>query len=400
MHPRTVAPRHLDPVRFAVTCGLSAAVALGLPARSAASDCTQTSVGLIPINDLGTGTYLGQVGGLYPGGVNVRPLTHETAGRDLARGLRPLDTNGQPAEDGRIVLMTVGMSNTHAESNAFIAALDDFANLNPAVTVFNGAEGGVDAIDMSDPDAPYWDNVMQRLTQAGLSRWQVQAIWLKQAISNPGVQFPDDEFPEDAQRLRSHLDQILHIVHDRFPNARLAYLSSRIYAGYATTNLNPEPYAYQAGFAVKFLLRDQISGDPTLNFSPDTGLPVEVPWLSWGPYLWADGLTPRSDGLIWECEDLSENDGTHPSPSGAAKVAGLLLDYFSADATTRTWFVAEPADLNDDGIVDLLDLSEILTAFASCIGEPRYEAAADIDLSGCVDLHDLSLLLSRFGVLN
>ena len=37
-----------------------------------ASDCTVTSVGLVPLTDLRTGLYLGQFqGGLYPGGSNV-----------------------------------------------------------------------------------------------------------------------------------------------------------------------------------------------------------------------------------------------------------------------------------------------------------------------------------------
>ncbi|MBK7287680.1 MAG: hypothetical protein IPI95_11575 [Flavobacteriales bacterium] len=40
---------------------------------SAQPDCSQTSTGHIPINDLGTGTYLGMTGGLYANGsISVR----------------------------------------------------------------------------------------------------------------------------------------------------------------------------------------------------------------------------------------------------------------------------------------------------------------------------------------
>ena len=78
--------------------------------------------------------------------------------------------------------------------------------------------------------------------------------------------------------------------------------------------MNPEPYAYESGFAVKWMVANQIAGD-SLNFDPGQG-PVEAPWLSWGPYLWADGMEPRSDGLAWPCEYF-QSDGTHPNASAS-----------------------------------------------------------------------------------
>lgn len=91
--------------------------------------------------------------------------------------------------------------------------------------------------------------------------------------------------------------------------------------------LNSEPYAYQSGFAVKWLIRDQIRKAPGTR-----------PWLAWGPYLWADGMEERSDGLIWECDDLAD-DGTHPSESGKQKVAEMLLDFLKTAPTAKSWFV-------------------------------------------------------------
>ena len=67
---------------------------------------------------------------------------------------------------------------------------------------------------------------------------------------------------------------------------------------------------------------------------------MKAPLLLWGPYLWADGTTPRKgDGLVWERADLAA-DGTHPSPSGRRKVAEMLLEYFQTDPVARTRFVA------------------------------------------------------------
>jgi len=45
--------------------------------------------GRVPINDLATGGYLGQHGGLYPGGSNMRPTAHDSAGRSIATNQVP-----------------------------------------------------------------------------------------------------------------------------------------------------------------------------------------------------------------------------------------------------------------------------------------------------------------------
>jgi len=42
---------------------------------------------------------------------------------------------------------------------------------------------------------------------------------------------------------------------------------------------------------------------------------------------------------VWKCDDV-RSDGTHPSPSGQAKVGGLLLRFFKTSSTARGWFRA------------------------------------------------------------
>jgi hypothetical protein len=86
------------------------------------------------------------------------------------------------------------------------------------------------------------------------------------------------------------------------------------------------------------VIRKQIGGDAGLNADPSKG-EVEAPVLLWGPYLWAAGAAPRkSDGLAYLPEDFS-GDGTHPSASGSAKVAKLLLEFFTNDPNAKPWFV-------------------------------------------------------------
>jgi hypothetical protein len=76
----------------------------------------RASTGLVPLTDLKTCTYQGKEGGLDPGGRNERPPAHEEACLRLARAVQPLDARGEPSADGRIVLLSIGMSNTTISS--------------------------------------------------------------------------------------------------------------------------------------------------------------------------------------------------------------------------------------------------------------------------------------------
>jgi len=284
---------------------------------------------------LGSEKYQGHQGGLYPDGKNERPREHEAAGLALAEAIRPLGADGKPAVNGRIVLLSVGMSNTTQEFSTFKRIADADRDKNPDFILMDGAQGGMTAARIKNPEdragAQYWSTVDQRLKAAGATRDQVQAAWIKEADAGPR-----DGFPKYAQTLRDELRQIVTLMHDRFPNLKLVYLSSRTYGGFARTALNPEPYAYESGLSVKWLIEEQLKGDKELNFDPKRGA-VKAPWLSWGPYLWANGAVKNDDGLAYEESDFG-NDGTHPSAAGQKKVAGQLLTFFKTDSTAKLWF--------------------------------------------------------------
>ena len=152
-----------------------------------------------------------------------------------------------------------------------------------------------------------------------------------------GPQPGADDYPVFAYRLRDEMAVIARRLKQDYPNVQIVYLSSRIYAGYSLSPQSPEPFAYEGGFSNRWLIEDQINGGPLTGVTY-----TNAPVLLWGPYLWADGLTPNSEGLTWDCSDYTD-DAVHPSKSGNLKVSQKLLTFFSTDPLAGQWFSLLPA---------------------------------------------------------
>jgi hypothetical protein len=310
------------------------ALQLGKKADATDTKTGKTSVGFKPLTEMtAQDKYKGEDGGLYGGGKNEPPETHQAAARKETARIAPLDGDGKPSKDGKIVLVSISMSNATQEFSFFKRIADADAAKSPALTIVDCAQGGQAMAQWTDPSAKAWVEADRRLTAANNSAKQVQIAWIK--LANVG---PSGDLPEHGKKLQKDTLAVLQNARSRFPNLRIAYLGSRIYGGYASGKLNPEPYAYEGAFAARWLIQDQIKGEASLNQDPERGA-VKAPLLLWGPYLWADGTTPRkSDGLVWERKDLA-GDGVHPSDSGRQKVAEMLLKFFKTDALAKTWFV-------------------------------------------------------------
>jgi hypothetical protein len=309
--------RFLVPTALAAAVAFAAALTTEAPAGPlrARADCGRTSIGLVPLTDFAASRrYRGYRGGLYPNGRNRPSPAYLRLGMAASKRVRPID--------GKIVLLSIGMSNATQEFAEFKRRADEDPLKDPAITIVDGAQGGQDAQKIRSPGAPYWSTVEARIRTAGALPAQVQAIWLKEARAGESKRFPGD-----ARALQSDLRAVYRILRARFANLQLVYLSSRTYAGYAITSLNPEPHAYDSGFAVRWLIQDRMAKR------------VTGPWAGWGPYLWTDGLKGRRDGFAWSCEDVAQ-DGTHPSKVGAQKVAARLFEFFTNDPTARPWFRA------------------------------------------------------------
>jgi hypothetical protein len=299
-----------------------------------------------PLNDLGREKYKGFQGGLYENGTNEIPRDHASDGVALAGQVKPIR--------GKYVLLSIGMSNATIEFRPFLALAADDARVNrTSMAVINGAQGAMTACFwkfatenpvQSGCRAPrpipnQYDRIRDELLKpAGLAEDQVEVIWMLNANPRPGVALPASD--AEAYVYEREIGEIARAARQRYPNLKLMFISTRVYAGYAAVPLNPEPYAYEYGFSVKWAIQAQIDEMRSGKTDPIAGdLDYKkgvAPWIAWGPYLWTDGDVPRSDGLTWKATEF-QPDGTHPNKDGVNKIAHMLMDFFT-NSPYAAWF--------------------------------------------------------------
>jgi hypothetical protein len=361
--------------RFCMALIAATGFGLALPKQGMA-DCNTAIPSNTPLNDLGPGFYQTKQGGLYPDGLNQRTGTYGTDGIDIATNqIYPRNAAGsKDLADGKVVMVSIGMCNAlmefgggaSSDPQSFIPRAGIDPSLNPHLILVNGAQAGADAPAWTSPTSQAWNNLIQSLPP-GISRKQVQVVWLKEAwiFDRDSMQhWPPLPFPGHATGLQSDLEAIIRNIKTNFPNCQITYLSPRTRA-YTTNFHNPEPKAYETGFAVKWTIADQIADpDGPLGYQ---GNPPAAPWICWGPYLWTNGTTltsygirGRSDGLTWECglagspNDVRHtasgggDDYVHPAASndmgddvgfGRKKVADQLFAFLKTDPTATPWFL-------------------------------------------------------------
>jgi hypothetical protein len=305
----------------------------GRPGGDSRAIFGKDKVGFKPLTEMtADDRYLDQDGGLYGGGQNTPPKEHQQAAKAALAQVKPLDDRGQPAIDGRVVFVSISMSNATQEFSKFKEIADRDPRKSPSLTIVDCAQGGQAMAEWVAAGAQPWTVAERRITNAGVSLDQVQVAWIK--LANKG---PRGDLAEHGKKLEHDTLAVIHNAKARFPNLRIAYLSSRIYGGYTMGALNPEPYAYESAFPARWLIQRQIKGDESLNYDASRG-DVKAPLILWGPYLWADGVTPRqADKLVYTREDLAQ-DGTHPSQLGREKVAKLMLEFFAGNELAKPWF--------------------------------------------------------------
>jgi hypothetical protein len=358
----------------------TATIMVSFNGKSGSTSLTVTSAtgngSKIPLTDMTPSeNYLTFQGGLYENSDDVVPADHSTAGLAAAGAIQPLDTNGNPDASGKIVFLAVGRSTVADEFAVFVNQAATNSGVNHAtLAIVNGALAGAmpcvwAVVSGPPPCDPSLGNQFDRvrdmvLAPLGLTEKQVQTAWIEkyngdpaaegfQSLCDPTVAGCSNNVSHtEALRYEQELGNILRSAKTRWPNLQQVFHSSRIYGGYANSSHSSEPYAYEYGFSVKWLIQAQIlqihsggtSIDPTagdLNYSAGA-----APWTAWGPYTWANGDTPRSDGLLW-CNGQAnapcngevdfQSDGTHPNNQGDQKVVNQLMNFFLNSSFT-SWF--------------------------------------------------------------
>jgi hypothetical protein len=318
----------------------------------------QTNFQASPLNEYNPGQlYLGVFPGFLYDNSNVPPSDHDADGRIAAARVQPLDRAGHPSPQGKIVIVGIGMSNWTIElcaggASRGVCAPESFISKVSTSPLVN--KRSLVIVDCAIPrqvaktwlDDSYFNYTACRKTleSLGLAEAQVQVVLYKDANPNPKRSLTSNtlcsnDFRTDACVYERYLGQTARFLKKRYRNIQQMFLQSRIYAGYAAAgSLNPEPFAYEYGFATKWFVHAQIAQIRSGIMDPVAGdLRLDVaPWIGWGPYFWGSGNIPRQDGLTWIPSDYG-SDLTHPAANGANKVAQLMLQFY-LNSPYSPWF--------------------------------------------------------------
>jgi hypothetical protein len=299
--------------------------------------------------------YLGSFPGFLYNGSNTLSSTlstHDQEGRAFASKVQPLNDQGQPDPNGTIVVVGIGQSNwtmdlcarVHKSDTtlpactaaSFIAHAD--AVDNPKVRIIDCASGGQTANLWFDDSFGNWSRCDGLLANEGLTPAQVQVILWRDVnglgatvslspTTNCSVLTTFDNSTPDVCKYIRRTGQVARFAKQWFPHIQQMFLHAAGYSGYAPGH---EPFSYENGFGVKWIVQaqiDQIASGTISNLAAGDLSYAVAPWMAWGPYFWASDSTPRSDGLVWLPSDYL-SDMIHPSQSGVLKVTKKMMSWY------------------------------------------------------------------------
>lgn len=176
--------------------------------------------------------------------------------------------------------LCTGVSNpspANCELNSFFAAAAADPSVNHASLVLvDCAQDGHDSRKWVDDSFMSYTVCDSRLAARGLTPDQVEVILWKDADEHPTVSMSPSTVCSptssvDACAYEKFTGEMARFAKSRYPSILQLFVHSRIYGGYALTNLNPEPFAYEYGFATKWLVNAQIAQMRTGKIDPTAG---------------------------------------------------------------------------------------------------------------------------------
>jgi len=301
---------------------------------SASIGALQTDTIKIPLTDMGSRTYMGYEGYLYPNATNTPSGQYAEDLKTFALSIAPLDSFGVVnTKKGKIGFIAIGASTCGIMMNGLIEKTQNNPLTNPYLRLATCVSGGASINEIMNPNDPYWGVAMSKLKQRGLNFRQVQVVYIETDDSTK-----DRSFPVRPLRSKDFYGQATRVLKIKFPNIKLVYLTGRtttfIKPKPKIMNVNAEPDPYYNGWACKFLIQDQINGLPNLAYKGDSAV---APMITWGWYEWADGTNiPRNDGFTWTVDKTS--DGLHANEEGADELTDYFQDFLLTDPVAKTWY--------------------------------------------------------------
>lgn len=295
------------------------------------SALTLTDTVKIPLTDLGSGTYNGWTGGLYPNGTNLPSGTYAEDLAATASSIVPLDANGNYSSGGKIGFVSIGASTCSIMMNNLRKKTKKSSLTNPLLTTANCTGGGESIQEINDTISnAYWNVVNSKLSKNSLTAKQVEIVYLETDDSITLM-----TFPERPLHTKEVYTSALQIMLRKFPNLKMVYVIGR-----TTTFLAPgkkpqnrEPGPYYNGWGCKFLVEGQINNEPELSYK---GADRKVPMVTWGWYEWSVGYQARNDGFTWTKELTS--DGLHANDQGADILSTNFMNFLLNDPYASIWY--------------------------------------------------------------
>src|SRR5436190_7733875 len=155
---------------------------------------TFTDTVRIPINDLGTGTYMGFTGGLYPGGANTPPGTYSSDLVTSSSQILPFTSKGRVDSTGKGKIGVIGIGGSTCGDLFLTLKNKTVGNpaTNPYLHMVSCAWGGGKASlnSIMNPNDKYWSHVDSELTKNRLKAGQVEIIFFDTEDSTSYINFP------------------------------------------------------------------------------------------------------------------------------------------------------------------------------------------------------------------